>query len=199
MKLLTVIGVAAVGLTGSHALLGQGCGGTGSAMKEGCAMMTGAAAMPGGHGGHGSPAAAPTPPADAEPAAQPVMTPPVQAVFNNYLRVQSALAKDSLEGIAQAATDIGRSVQGDPAKRLSPHVAQQAAALGQAKDLAAAREALKPLSRSLIEYLRANQVPAGTYHEAYCPMAKASWLQTDKTIANPYMGQGMLRCGQFKS
>ena len=66
-------------------------------------------------------------------------------------------------------------------------------------DLQTARAALKPLSESLIRYLKDQKVPAGAYHEAYCPMAKASWLQTDTTIANPYLGKEMLRCGQFKS
>jgi RND family efflux transporter MFP subunit len=30
---------------------------------------------------------------------------------------------------------------------------------------------------------------------AYCPMAKASWLQRGEAIANPYMGQAMSTCG----
>jgi len=30
-------------------------------------------------------------------------------------------------------------------------------------------------------------------------MAKASWLQTGKTILNPYMGASMLHCGKIKS
>ena len=64
--------------------------------------------------------------------------------------------------------------------------------------LAAAREAFKTLSDSLIQYLNAQKIPAGTYYVAYCPMAKASWVQTDKTIMNPSMGKGMLHCGQIK-
>jgi hypothetical protein len=29
-------------------------------------------------------------------------------------------------------------------------------------------------------------------------MAKASWLQRDKQISNPYYGSKMLRCGELK-
>jgi hypothetical protein len=29
-------------------------------------------------------------------------------------------------------------------------------------------------------------------------MAKAGWLQADKTVRNPYFGQAMLSCGQIK-
>jgi hypothetical protein len=30
-------------------------------------------------------------------------------------------------------------------------------------------------------------------------MAKASWLQTSKTIVNPYMGTSMVHCGPIKT
>jgi hypothetical protein len=32
----------------------------------------------------------------------------------------------------------------------------------------------------------------------YCPMVKASWLQKEDKIRNPYYGSTMLECGQFK-
>jgi hypothetical protein len=48
-------------------------------------------------------------------------------------------------------------------------------------------------------HLKEQKVPAGSYYVAYCPMAKASWLQTSKTILNPYMGTSMVHCGQIKS
>jgi hypothetical protein len=84
-------------------------------------------------------------------------------------------------------------------KMLPATVSQQAEALSKAKDLAAARAAFKSMSESLIQYAKNQKIPAGIYHEAYCPMAKAGWLQTGTTIANPYMGKAMLRCGEFKS
>ena len=90
-------------------------------------------------------------------------------------------------------------IRSDFAKRLSPRIAEQAEALGQAKSLGSARAAFKVLSESLIVYLKAQHVPPGVYYVAYCPMAKASWLQTDKTIINPYMGKSMVHCGQIKS
>ena len=84
-------------------------------------------------------------------------------------------------------------------KMLSPQVAKQAETLAAAKDLKAAREADKTLSASLIKYLADNKAGKGVYHEAYCPMVKASWLQTEKAIKNPYMGRDMLSCGELKN
>jgi Cu(I)/Ag(I) efflux system membrane fusion protein len=124
---------------------------------------------------------------------------PVQLVFDNYIKVQGTLAQDSIEGIGSTAGAMAEVIRSDSMKRLSPKIAEQAEALAKAKDLEAARAAFKALSESLIGYLKEQRVSAGSYYVAYCPMAKASWIQTDKTIINPYMGKGMIHCGQIKS
>ena len=124
---------------------------------------------------------------------------PVKSVLDHYLAIQKELAKDSIQGVGEHASAIAKAVKGDDMKMLSPDVATRAEALAKAKDLKAAREADKPLSASLIKYLADNKAGKGMYHEAYCPMAKASWLQADKAIKNPYMGKAMLSCGELKN
>jgi len=130
---------------------------------------------------------------------QKVFREPVQAVYENYITVQGALAQDSLKGVSTAAAAMAKAIQGDSTKMLSPKVAQQVESLAKAKDLATARDAFKSLSDSLIQILAEQKAPAGTYFVAYCPMAKASWLQTSKIIVNPYMGTSMIHCGQIKA
>ena len=133
-------------------------------------------------------------------AARHVFMQPVQSVYDNYIQIQGALAQDSLKGVAARAAAMAKAVRGDSMKMPPPmKVAGESEVLAQAKDLAGARAAFKPLSTSLIEYLKAQKVPAGAYYETYCPMAKASWLQTSKTITNPYMGKEMVHCGVIKS
>jgi Protein of unknown function (DUF3347) len=124
---------------------------------------------------------------------------PVKSVLDHYLMIQTNLANDSIKGLDEHANAIAKAVRGDDMKMLAPDVATQAETLAKAKDLKAAREAFKPLSASLIKYLSDNKAGKDTYHEAYCPMVKASWLQTDKSIKNPYMGKAMLTCGEFKN
>ncbi len=124
---------------------------------------------------------------------------PVKSVLDHYLMIQTELAKDSVKGLDEHANAIAKAVKGDDMKMLSPEVAKQAETLGKAKDLKAARDAFKPLSTSLIKYLADNKVGKGTYHEAYCPMVKSSWLQTSKDITNPYMGKAMLDCGVLRN
>jgi hypothetical protein len=124
---------------------------------------------------------------------------PVKSVYDSYLKIQAELAKDSLKGVDENANAIAKAVRGDEMKMLSPDVAKQAEALAKANDLKAAREAFKPLSASLVKYLANNKAGKGMYHEAYCPMVKASWIQTEKDIRNPYMGKEMLTCGVLKN
>ena len=124
---------------------------------------------------------------------------PVKSILDNYLAIQKELAKDSLKGVDQHANAIAKGVRGDEMKMLPTEVAKQAETLSKTTDLKSAREAFKPLSASLVKYLADNKAGNGVYREAYCPMAKASWLQTEKDIRNPYYGKSMLDCGNFKN
>lgn len=124
---------------------------------------------------------------------------PVKSVLDHYLMIQADLAKDSIKGLSDHTSAISKAVSGDSMKMLSFDVAKQAETLGKTKDIKSAREAFKPLSNSLIKYLADNKAGKGTYHEAYCPMVKASWLQTEKEIKNPYLGSGILTCGTLKN
>lgn len=123
---------------------------------------------------------------------------PVKSVYDSYLKIQVELAKDSTKGITGNASAIAKAVNGDKMKMLPADVAKQAETLAKAKNLKAVREAFKPLSASLTKYLADNKTGKGVYHEGYCPMVKAGWLQTEKEVRNPYMGSAMLTCGKLK-
>src|SRR5438132_11046816 len=124
---------------------------------------------------------------------------PVKSILNHYLTIQTELAKDSVKGVDEHANAIAKAVKGDEMKMLSPEVAKQAETLAAAKNIKQARDAFKPLSGSLVKYLADNKAGKGVYHEAYCPMAKAGWLQTEKEVRNPYYGKSMLDCGTLKN
>lgn len=129
----------------------------------------------------------------------PALMEPVKSVYNHYLKIQSSLAKDSLEGISDHAQAMAKAIKGDDMKMLPSEIATQAGKLAEASDLKAARKAFKPLSESLIKYLADHKVKSGSFTEAYCSMAGASWLQSGKKISNPYMGKEMPGCGEVKN
>ena len=81
---------------------------------------------------------------------------PVKSAYDRYIKIQTALAADSMKDVAANATAIAKAIRSDPMKMLSPKVAQQAEALAKATNLESEREAFKPLSQSLIAYLAAN-------------------------------------------
>lgn len=188
IKITPLLMMAAVALAAAPSVQAQSCcGSQGAKAPAGCPMGgMAAAANPEAHGAM----------SNARAAAKPAFMEPVQSVYDGYFKAQGALAQDSLEGVSATATAMARAIQGDSMKMLSPKVARQAEVLAKAPDLATARDAFKTLSDSLIQYQKA-QITAATYYVAYCPMAKASWLQTDKTIMNPYMGTQMIHCGQI--
>lgn len=68
-------------------------------------------------------------------------------------------------------------------------------------DIEAVREELQPLSTAVAAAASATHYP-GPLKRAFCPMAfdfkGAYWLQRDRTIANPYFGASMLRCGEIR-
>lgn len=134
----------------------------------------------------------------AQAADSPALMQPVKSVYDHYLKIQTDLANDSLKGISGDADAIAKAVQGDGMKMLPETVATEATALAKASDLKAARAAFKPLSDSLIKYLADHHIK-DAYVEVYCPMEKASWLQADKNVNNPYLGQEMPTCGEIKN
>lgn len=154
-----------------------------TAMFTAASIQTPHAAEHAAHGG-----------ASAKNTATAAQAPAGESVYTRYIEIQTALAADSMEGVADAAHAIARAIRAGSAEGVPPAVADQAEAVAKAEDLSAAREAFKLLSGSLIESLPSHGEKS-RYHVVHCPMAKASWLQDTKAIANPYFGKSMLSCG----
>lgn len=123
-----------------------------------------------------------------------------------YLSVQKSLVNDSADGVAGDFEKVHEAAhalaEADNAKLKAAAEKVSDAAHADPKTLDAAREAFKPLSEAIIALVRMappSDDAAKGLHVAHCPMAKASWLQTSKEVANPYMGQSMPKCGTIRS
>jgi hypothetical protein len=132
----------------------------------------------------------------------------MRTILADYLKIQEKLAADSIKGIAEPAQSIAQaasqldtsSLSGEHAAHLedSPAKLRDAAeAVGKATDLNAARESFKDLSRPMAMWATMSR-PSGV-NVVFCDMAKASWLQREGAIRNPYYGSQMLTCGQVVS
>lgn len=122
---------------------------------------------------------------------------PLKTVLDNYLQIQRALANDSTKGVAQSASAISKAAAGEGANRLPAKIGGAAKKLEGVQNVKSARQAFKELSDALIQHVGAQKI-AGL-RVAYCPMVKASWLQTENRLNNPYMGRSMPECGEFKN
>jgi hypothetical protein len=130
----------------------------------------------------------------------------------NYMTIQTALAGDSIDGVAASANAIAKTsaalltdfniqqagigaADADVLSKMLPGLQAAAVALAKAETLDAARGAFGDISEAMVNYrnLATGELP----HVAYCPMVKKSWLQSGETIANPYYGSAMLRCGSI--
>ncbi|NIM11266.1 MAG: DUF3347 domain-containing protein [Candidatus Aminicenantes bacterium] len=106
-------------------------------------------------------------------------------VFAYYVAAQEALAADNYAEAKRSLEHLAKHSKGE-LKSLLESVLK-------AGDLNALRHAFKPLS----EHIAKAELPAGLA-VAYCPMAKAHWVQKNGKVANPYYGSEMLRCGAIK-
>jgi hypothetical protein len=127
----------------------------------------------------------------------PALAASVKSVYDDYLKIQASLANDSMGSVAENAEAIAKAVHAD-ANVLPKEIASEAEVVAKASDLTAARTAFKPLSSSLVQYL-ADHNAKDAYVQVYCSMANANWLQADKNVKNPYLGQAMSGCGEIKN
>jgi len=109
-------------------------------------------------------------------------------VSSHYITGQEALAADNYAKAKTAFAALAKESTGD--------LQAKAQATANAPNIAAMRDAFKPLSEVVIKM----SLPSD-YAVAYCPMYKggASWVQKKGTINNPYFGKTMLTCGEFKT
>lgn len=129
----------------------------------------------------------------------------VDAMLESYLDARQLLAEDKLEGVSEELAAIGQAAQpltdsnDAQVKALAQDLVNDAAV--RPDDLESARETFEGISDAMIELIKIvppSDAAAETLYVAYCPMAKASWLQATEELANPYMGQKMLECGEIK-
>lgn len=127
----------------------------------------------------------------------------VDKLAGAYLELTNLLAADMTDGAKKLLSRIhiaGHDLSDVKDKKL--------AALGdrigkgaheKVSTLKAIRETYKAISPDVVALV--NLAPptkkvAPVIYQAFCPHAKASWLQLSKMIRNPYFGSAMLKCGQ---
>jgi len=73
---------------------------------------------------------------------------------------------------------------------------KDATPISETKDIKVQRLHFANLSNNMVTLAKSVKLTTSPIYQAYCPMKKANWLSSDKTIRNPYYGNTMLTCGE---
>jgi hypothetical protein len=139
-------------------------------------------------------ACAPAPAIDKTPPAGTEMS---RTIIDPYLKIQSALADDSMDGVKANAGNIATAAAalGAPAMKIDTTAVQ----LASASAIEDARAKFGSLSEAIDAYMTGLKLKAPDgIKVAVCPMVQKPWLQADATINNPYFGKSMQTCGSFR-
>ena len=139
-------------------------------------------------------ACAPAPQTGNTPAAGAEMP---RSIIDPYLKIQSALAEDSVDGVRQNAGNIATAASGlgSPAMKIDMAAVQ----LTSAGDLADARDKFGRLSEAIDAYMTGLKLtPPEGVRVVVCPMVNKPWLQEGSAISNPYYAKEMPTCGNFR-
>ena len=120
-----------------------------------------------------------------------------RTIVDPYLKIQSALADDSMDGVTANAGNIATAATalGAPAMKIDTSALQ----LASTAELPDAREKFGTLSEAIDAYMTGLKLtPPEGVKVAVCPMVQKPWLQADATINNPYFGKSMQTCGSFR-
>ena len=124
-------------------------------------------------------------------------------LVRKYLSLTKAMAADDDEGTKRSVTELIEYTQNDSFGQdsmLTPFV--QALPQWKNLDRKNIQQEFSDPSAAVINYAKAHKADSGvTIIVALCPMAPGGsgrWLQTEKSISNPYYGSEMLTCGFFE-
>jgi len=133
-------------------------------------------------------------------ASAPAPQTPFEKIVSEYYRIHDALARDTTEGVNEAAQKIVKLASDASNKKPvnSPDFVaiKRAASALQGKSLAEARQQFFELSKPIIAELKRNPSSRTSAFTYKCSMANKSWVQNKKDIRNPYYGKSMLKCGE---
>lgn len=115
-----------------------------------------------------------------------------------YLEIQSTLAEDKLDNLAELGAAVVAASEGKTDKPGVDKIVQGAGRIA-AQDIATARSAFKTMSEGMIEYAKADTAKQDGNMIVHCTMTfagkGAAWVQKKGKVMNPYEGAMMLHCG----
>ena len=121
-------------------------------------------------------------------------------ILSLYYNIKDVLVAGNASTAASNAEAFVKAVNGIDYKLISEGnintLVKDGTAISQTKDLKEQRMHFANLSTNILAVAKALKLTDQPVYQAFCPMKKAYWLSSDKTIKSPYFGSAMLTCGK---
>jgi membrane fusion protein, copper/silver efflux system len=131
----------------------------------------------------------------------------VDTLIEPYLTMQQGFAGDNLKAAQSGASAFLEAMKHAPheggAHEEAADLSAPAKVIATATDIKAARGAFLDVSREMISLVQhVGTTESTSLYTANCPMAfggsGGDWIQSTKSVENPYYGSMMFRCGSIK-
>ncbi|MBN8833689.1 MAG: hypothetical protein ABS68_09125 [Niastella sp. SCN 39-18] len=117
-----------------------------------------------------------------------------------YYNIKDALAADNATVASAKAAEFVKTANSIDYKVISEGnihaLLKDAGRISETKDIKQQRNLFANLSTNMSAVAKAVKLTDQPVFQQYCPMKKAYWLSSEKTIKNPYYGSSMLTCGK---
>jgi hypothetical protein len=122
-------------------------------------------------------------------------------LLTQYYSIKDALVAGNPITASAKAEEFVKTLNGIDYKVISEGnvnaLLKDAGAISETKDINRQRVRFANFSANMVTLAKGIKLSDQPIYEAYCPMKKASWLTSEKSIKNPYYGSGMLTCGKI--
>ncbi len=123
-------------------------------------------------------------------------------ILTSYYAIKDALVKSNSTDAAANAKKFIEAVNGATTKTISDErrklLLSDAEAIAKTKNIKVQRDKFVNLSDNMFTLAKAVKLSSQLVYQQYCPMKKATWFSSTRSIKNPYYGNAMLTCGSIK-
>lgn len=132
--------------------------------------------------------------------AQNISTPQPSELLTSYYNIKDALVSGDANSAATNAEQFVKTINSISSEIIHESskeaLLKDASKISATKDLKKQREAFSTFSANMYALTKEVKLNSELVYYVYCPMKKATWLSSSKTIKNPYFGSAMPTCGK---
>lgn len=132
--------------------------------------------------------------------AQNTSTPKPSKLLTSYYNIKDALISGDANSAATNAEQFVKTINSTSSEIIHESykeaLLKDASKISATKDLKKQRAAFSTFSANMYALAKEVKLNSEPVYYVYCPMKKATWLSSSKTIKNPYFGSAMLTCGK---